>query len=82
MATTTSATQLSVRLFNVSRRRFATLRVGATTCRTCPAVASAQRRMRASTRSMTSSGVEVPAVSPTTVAASNHSGRTSASVCT
>ena len=39
-------------------------------------------RMRASTRSMTSSGVEVPAVSPTTVAASNHSGRTSASVCT
>jgi hypothetical protein len=39
-------------------------------------------RMRTSTRSMTSSGVEVPAVSPTTFAASNHSGWTSASVCT
>lgn len=35
-------------------------------------------RMRASTPSITSSGVEVPAVSPTTFAASNHSGRRSA----
>src|SRR6185436_8763468 len=39
-------------------------------------------RIRASTRSMTASGVDVPAVSPTTLARSNHSGRTSASVCT
>ena len=39
-------------------------------------------RIRTSTRSMTSSGVEVPAVSPTIFAASNHSGRTSASVST
>ena len=50
--------------------------------RTYPDETSAQRRMRASTRSMTSSGVEVPAVSPTTLAESNHSWRTSPSVCT
>ena len=56
--------------------------------RTCPAQASppaessTRRRMRASTRSMTSSGVEVPPVSPTTSAASNHSDRSSPSVCT
>ncbi len=46
------------------------------------ALAASTSRMRASTRSMTSSGVEVPAVSPTTVPASNHSGRMSASVST
>ena len=40
------------------------------------------RRRRASTRSMTSSGVDVPAVRPTTFAPFNHSWRTSASVCT
>src|SRR6185295_1988445 len=57
---------------------------------TCSAEASAEarveamtrRRIRASTRSMTSSGVDVPAVSPTMFAASNHSGLTSASVST
>jgi hypothetical protein len=43
---------------------------------------SATSRMRLSTPSTASSGVEVPAVRPTTFPASNHSGRTSASVCT
>ena len=38
--------------------------------------------MHASTLSITTSGVDVPAVRPTTWTPSNHSGRTSASVCT
>jgi uncharacterized protein (DUF2236 family) len=57
-----------------------------TSVRLLPSVARdwpmASRRISASTRSITSSGVEVPAVSPTTSASANHSGRSSPSICT